>query len=244
MLKTLLSLAVVVLVAGEAFAVIIAPVNDPNTGFTLQQVIDAGGIRVGDKVFDQFTISTSKSENAIAPGAEAITVYGVSIAMGDPLPEIGLRFTGGWSAVGGQIADTVLVFRVTADEPFRIVDNSLWMDAYGASGQGNVAITENVFSQSPSDGFTPSVADKHVFFKDRNEQQLFDHEEFTDQEGDPVSLSAIWVVKDVVVNGGGALEGSAALSQFWQTFSQIPEPASMLLLGAGSLIALIRRRRR
>ena len=233
--RVLVLLSVVLLVSGLASAVIIAPVNNPDVGFTLAEAIEAQGIRVGDKLFDKFVVSTSKSADAAAPGASAITIHGVLIN-----GEYGLRFNGGWTASGGQVADTTLLFRVSAAKPWLIHDNSLWMDAYGAVNGGMVAITENVYASNPLMGFTPSLADKYVYYINRNNKQIYDHQEFTDAEGNPQALAHIWVVKDIVVSGGRA--GVASLSQFYQTFSQIPEPATMSLLAMGGL-ALIRRRR-
>jgi hypothetical protein len=244
MLKNCVVLFAVLAMSGLASAnfvngPIVAPINDPSHGFTLQEVIDAGGIRVGDKVFDLFTVNNSKSDGAQAPDPSGIVVYGVQVS-----GELGLRFTGGWSAVGGQVADSVIMFRVQADRPWLISDNSLWMDAYGARNGGQVSISENVFAADPLTGFTPSLADKFVYFANRGDNQKYDHQEFTNAQGELVALPVIWVVKDIVVSGGPRESGGAGLSQFYQTFSQIPEPASMMLLVVGGLLASVRKHRR
>ena len=220
-------------------SVIVAPINDPNAGFTLQQVIEAGGIRVGDKVFDQFTVNNSISVGATAPDADGIMVYGVQIN-----GELGLRFTGGWGAYGGQIADTLIIFHMKADQPWLITDNTLWMDGYGARNGGLVSISENVFAKNPLEGYSSSLADKYVYFANRGDKDVYDHQEFTNAEGELVAVTDIWVVKDIIVNGGPNETGSAGLSQFYQTFSQMPEPASMTLLALGGLLALARKNRR
>jgi hypothetical protein len=224
---------------GQASAAITAPINDPNAGFTLQQVIEAEGIRVGDKVFDLFTVNNSLSTGgAQVPDASGITVYGVYVN-----GELGLRFTGGWAATGEQVADTVVIFRVTADRPWLISDNSLWMDGYGARDGGLVAISENVFAENPSEGYSFSLADKYVYYASASEMDVLDHQEFTNPEGELVAVPEIWVVKDIIVNGGPNSAGSAGLSQFYQTFSQIPEPVSTALLTIGGLLMVARRNR-
>ena len=239
--KSLSVVALVLFVSGlSSAAVIVAPLNDSNAGFTLQQVIDAGGIRVGDKVFDQFVVNNSATTGALAPDASGITVYGVLTQDG----ELGLRFTGGWAAFGGQIVDTVIMFHVQADRPWLISDNTLSMDGYGARNGGLVAISENVFAKDPLEGYSHSLADKYVYFANRGEMETYDHQEFTNAEGELVAVPEIWVVKDIIVNGGPNTAGSAGLSQFYQTFSQIPEPASMTLLVIGGLLAIARRNRR
>ena len=68
------------------------------------------------------------------------------------------------------------------------------------------------------------------------EEVLYDHEEFE-------PLRTIWVVKDIAIAGGGP-RGFATLSEFGQSFSQIPEPATMGVLALGGILLGIRRRRR
>lgn len=214
--------------------------------YSLSEVNEAGGILVGDKLFDQFTVTTTQSVGAIAPGLDEIEVTGVLID--NPLVhnELGLRFSGGWSAPKGKIADSTITFRISIVEPqrsqgFLIADNSLWMDAYGISGDGYVSISENVYAADPRLGPTPSVAKKLVF-SDGETDQFFDHEDFM-QNHQPAALAEIWVVKDVIANGGTEVGSFGHLSQFYNTFSQIPEPASLGLMAIGLAAILVRRRR-
>ena len=53
-------------------------------------------------------------------------------------------------------------------------------------------------------------------------------------------VKQIWVNNGFTVTGG--LSGTAKLNEVFQMYTQIPEPATMLLLGLGSL-ALLRKRR-
>lgn len=200
-----------------ASAVIVMPINDPSFGCSLQQAIDAGGLRVGDIVFDGFSINNNNSNGGLAPEASGVMVYGVSINT-----EIGLRFTGGWSAIQGQFSDTVILFHVEADSPYLLTGASQWMDAYGASNGGLVWISDNVFLSDPMAGFSPSLADGYVYFANRDDRRLFDYQVFINAEGQTVQVQEAWAVKDVVVNGGQENGAYAALSQFYQTFSQVP----------------------
>jgi hypothetical protein len=201
--------------------------------YTLTEVNAAEGIEVGDKLFTSFFVDPTATDGAVAPGLSAIKVRGVDVN-GD----YGLIFSGLWQALSGQLADTAITFKVTAPEGYLIKDNGLKLLAYGAAKGGSISITENVYPGDPSTSL--SIADKFVYYTRNNGTSygiLEDHKDFT-------PLREIWIVKDVGVTGGINEGGFAQLSQFQQTFSQIPEPATLALLALGGLSLLRRRRQR
>jgi len=216
-----------------------AIVADYTNSYTIDEVMAGGGLVVGDKLFDSFRVTTTSTQGTIAPGSDAIKVTGV-IVEGD----YGLRFNGPWSAAAGQLADSTIKFRVSITEPYLsqghlIKDNGLFMTAFGASptlDNGMVSISENVYATDPDAGFNQPVANKLVYYISDQNNDLFDEKDFYDfVQGQPVALPEIWVVKDVVANGGlpdGV--GVAHVSEFFQTFSQVPEPTTIGLLCLGS----------
>lgn len=206
--------------------------------YTLDEVNAQGGILVGDKLFDTFSVTKTEANGGLAPGAGAIAVTGVLVN-----GELGLRFNGPWSAGSGQLADSTIRFHASIVEPelsqgFLISDNSLWMSAFGAANGGLASITENVYEFEPpgNPATNQPIANKFVFYENDNTKQLFDHKEF-------IPLPEIWIIKDVIVNGSSNGTGQAHISEFYQTFSQVPEPASLALV-AGGVLLLARRRRR
>jgi hypothetical protein len=54
-------------------------------------------------------------------------------------------------------------------------------------------------------------------------------------------IKQMWVRKGITITGGD--NGTAKLNEIFQMYSQIPEPATLLLLGLGSL-ALLRTRKK
>jgi hypothetical protein len=217
---------------------LIADLENP-VAYTIEEVNEAGGIIVDDKLFADFTVVSTDSVGASSPGPEAIEVTGVVIA-----GEVGLKFNGGWSALKDMIADSTITFRVSVQEPERsdgwvVFDNTLWMTAFGADGGGFISISENVYTVDPREAQAPEpVANKLVFFQDDVNKKLSDHVEF------PPGYADVWVVKNVIVNGGEAVGDAAHLSEFYNTFSQVPEPATLGLLAVGGAAALLSRRRR
>lgn len=213
--------------------------NPPPNGLTLAEINQAGGLIVLDKLFDQFVVTATQTVGAASPDINAIAVRGVAVG-----GEIGLDFFGGWTAFGFQILDTTIKFRVSilpdyVQQGYRIVDNSLVILASGAADTGQAAITEDVYSVDPDQVLNPTpylLANKYVF-RNAYANKLYDHVEFGQ------GLTEIWIIKDVIVSGGNSLAGSASLSSFRQTFSQIPEPATLALLALGVAVIFGPRRR-
>ncbi len=217
---------------------IVADVNG-STGYTLAEVSAAGGIIVGDKLFDGFRVTTTKSTGAIAPDDGTISITAVKVG-GD----YGLRFNGGWSAPAGTISDSTIKFHVSVlpdavARGWQIKDNSLWISGYGVSSTSDgaaVSVSENVYTSDPDVGHTNPVANKFVYYKNDNDNTLYDHKEF-------VPVTEVWIVKDVIAYGGTGSTGVAHMSEFYQTFSQVPEPATIALLGLGSLVLVYRKKK-
>ncbi len=221
--------------------------NMDNVSYTIEEVEAAGGIQVGDKLFSDWCVTDTQSVGAIAPDASEIVVTGIQID-GD----YGLRFNSGWSAPAGQLADSTIKFKVSIVEPWLsqgwlIKDNALWMTAFGVSNNtdaGAVSVSENVYAFDPYLGYSKPIANKFVYYKDDDDNLLYEEKDFVDDMGVPIALTEIWVIKDVIAYGGVGAVGVAHISEFFQTFSQVPEPATMALLGLGGVGLLLKRRRR
>lgn len=214
---------------------------DPD-GYTIQEVIDRGGIIIGDKLFDAFKVTTIKSQGAIAPGAAEIAITPIQILKaGAPFGgDYGMKFNAIWSAPGGGLADSTIEFRVTIlpeyqAQGYKIKDNALWITAFGIGGTnppGIVSVSENVWAQHPSVQPQVPLANKFVYYRSSSDFQLFDEKNFTEP------VVSIWVTKDIGANGGEGQTGVSHLSEFYQTFSQIPEPGTFVLLAVG-LVGMI-----
>ena len=216
--------------ASPAWAILNWNVNPPSNGYTVQQVIDAGGLRIGDKVFSSFDIVNTTTAGGTAPAASAIRVRGFF----DNTGAVGIEFNGAWFANVGQTVNSNIAFTVTADAPYAINGVGLSLDAVGTIGTGLVSMVEQVVENG---GDVPELPDSlSVFFQKGNPLNTFtDSMSFT-------ALPSIRVTKDIFLMGGNS--GIAHLSRFSQKFSQIPEPGTILLGLAGlSLIAGARRRR-
>lgn len=226
-----LAVALVMLLGGSIAAAATIVEVGPST--TLGVLADGQSLQVGDKLFYDFSWTTSV-ENV----TEGIPGPGIVVTPVQEGGNYGLRFNAGWTAGPNQIVDTTIRFRVRAlDELLYVHDALLMMSAFGTFGSGQAAVTENIY---PVDalgavGQTP-LANLYVFrnawFTKNADNALFD------------LSKEVYVVKDIVVRGTDAGTSSASISEVIQIFSQapIPEPASLSLLGLGAL-ALIRRRR-
>jgi len=194
-------------------------------------------ILVGDKLFTfddvQTVVDPGGQQSLTAPTASTIEVTGVFVE-----GNFGLRFNGGWSAAVGQSINTTIRFSVEATASnFYITDAHLWMTGSGVIGDGQVNMIENIFANDPSQTSTPiRVADMAVNDSDGfvvlSDESIF------------APLKKVWVVKDITVRDIESSEepGVAHLSEFYQTFSQIPEPASVALFALGGIAMLARRR--
>ncbi|MCC5828180.1 MAG: PEP-CTERM sorting domain-containing protein [Phycisphaeraceae bacterium] len=205
--------------------------------YTISEIQDAGGVVVGDKLFADFSVvSTASPSVTSAPDASTILIKPFINAAGD----IGLEFFDGWAVATGQHINTNIQFSVEATAPWMIDGTTLGLTSFGANFGGIVSIAENLFATDPSnppfdfvieDGLLASYA------KDDPANQLMDSVAF-----DPISK--MWVVKDITVRGGVVEDGQighAHLSRFYQIYHQIPEPASLALMGLGAMVLLRRR---
>ena len=185
--------------------------------------LPGGSLVVGDKEFSGFNLDVIIVDGG-ALDPDLMTVQGVQdVTTGD----YGLRFNDfSWSVGSNQTITVDLSFKVSilpGYDEYYIKDVWLYLTGAGATGTGVVSAGENVWDAFP--GGT-AVASLSVSKQDGdNGANLSDYAEFA-------PLKEIWIqTKHISVTGGTS--GSAHFSEFFQFYSQIPEPATLVLLGAG-----------
>jgi hypothetical protein len=220
----LLSCFVLSATASGAFIPVMEPV-------TLESLI-GNDLVIEDKIFADWEFQGSSGGGAMQPDEEFVLVQG---GVDDATGDIGLRFVMPWLAGPSQFVDAVLGYSVTVAEnsPLYIHDVAMYLTGVSATGTGQVAIGESVWSGPVPEG-DPLVSLGVARVVGDGAEDLVAHEEFT-------PVKQVFVRKNAVLVGGEA--GTAHVSEFFQFYSQIPEPTTTALLGVG-VLALIRRHRR
>lgn len=190
---------------------------------------------VGDKLFGNFQLDPGIAVGtAYSPNYESLKVQGgYDQATGD----IGLRFVTALVAGSNSIADLNFSYRVETIPPpgdtprHMIKDVRFIMTGVTALNGGLMTASETVLKNDWT-----VLANLGLTLQGNNTPPLLrDGQEFQPVPG-------VWVHNDILVMGGGNPAGIAHVSEFYQFFSQVPEPVSLSMLLLGGL-ALVRRRK-
>lgn len=196
--------------------------------------LPGSSLTVGDKEFSEFNLDIIIVDGgAIIPNPDMMTVQGVrDIDTND----YGLRFNDfTWTVASNQIITVDLSFKVSilpGFDDYYIKDVWLYLTGAGAGGTGVVSAGENIWDDLPGGTQLASL----TAWCDAGNAQLSDSAEFA-----PVKEIYIQT-KHISVTGG--TNGSAHFSEFFQFYSQVPEPATVCLLGLGGLILLHKKRKK
>ncbi len=173
---------------------------------------------ITDKTFSNFFYSTSGSDHL--PPNE-ITVTPVTTPY-DP----GLLFAAPWSVSSLHTQDSLLGFTVQVTSGSALItDLSLLIFGAGVTGTAMVSVVEtyclgDTFSDMCKNGTTGTL----MTYINGSSSKLSDQVYFK-------GVSEVDVMKDIMLKGGD--NGSAVLSGVENQFSEIPEPASLAILGSG-----------
>ncbi|MFA5240379.1 MAG: PEP-CTERM sorting domain-containing protein [Phycisphaerae bacterium] len=191
---------------------------------------------VGDKEFSDFHLDvTIVDGGAFLTDPDLMKVQGVrDVGTGD----YGLRFNGFiWYVGTGQVISVDLGFKVSiidGYDDYLIKDIRMYLTGAGATGTGVINASENVWDAFPGGDVIASLSCSKQFGD--GGLYLSDYAEF-----DPVREVYIQT-KHVSLIGG--TNGTAYFSEFFQFYSQVPEPATIVLFGTASLWVFARKKRR
>jgi hypothetical protein len=179
---------------------------------------------IGDLLFSNFSYTPSGT-NPISAGQ--ITVNAVTN------DGIGLAFHAPWSAAAGMTTDGTIDFEVTVLGGGSVLEDFGLAQTSGVSGDGSASVAENGCGPAPCLATGGSIY--VLTFQDSGARSAQGETTFS-------PVNSVEVEKDISVNGNS---GFATISVVQDTFSQVPEPLSMGLMGGGlALLGLSRLRRR
>lgn len=190
---------------------------------TLQDLVEGDSITVVDKLFDNWEITENFGSFLVDPSQIDVTPVA-----DDPLNP-GVKFTNNTGGVSiGQTSTLGIAFSVETVSGLPLIkDNSLTLDQFSLGDQGFafVAVNESVFDGPPGSG--NSLGQKTVRAARQDGVPTAPDELFDELTFSP--LSKVYVQAIIEVDAGGG--SSASLDMFTMRFSQVPEPASLLLGG-------------
>ena len=211
----------------------------PLTGdFVSVSSIPTDGLQVGDKIFSEFDVTAIAAGGAFAPDADSVLVRG---GQNDETGDYGLQFRLAWVVGSQQIINANIDFKVSIApgyDPWFIEDAVLFLMSAGATGNGSVSANEIIYDSSFM-GHPLAALDVSREFGDGG-SDLINHSQL-ELFGGPAQMKEIWAETSIIISGGNV--GTAQLTEVFMLYSQVPEPATILMLGLGSL-ALLRIRKR
>ena len=231
--RVILSCLISIVLATAASAAWVPLTGDPVSVSSLED----GSLIFGDKELSEINLFGFATGGAIGPDADSVFVQG---GLNSVTGDYGLRFNFSWSAISNQIVNTTLSFKVSIRPGFDdYLIKDVWLDITGASanGTGGVHVGETVWDSPFFDPEGNIIASLSCSKQDDDSGDYL-----VDYYDDFTPLKEIWIYsKDISVTGG--TDGAAHISEFYQFYSQVPEPATLLLFGTAGVWILTRRKR-
>jgi hypothetical protein len=229
--KIILSCLISIMLAASASAAWVPLTGNPVPIKSLQ----GGSLIFGDKMLSDVSLFGIGAGGAIAPDANSVFVQGGQDSV---TGNYGLWFLLSWNAFSGQTINATLNFNVSVLPGYDkyIKDVEMVITGASATASGGVAVGETVWD-APFPGGNVIASLSCAKQPNDSGANLVDHAEFAPRK-------EIWIwSKDVSITGGTSPDGSGHLSGLFQFYSQIPEPATLALLGLG-VLSLLRRKRK
>jgi hypothetical protein len=202
----------------------------PNPGNNLTNLLVPGAtITSGDKVFSNFTWTSSAAGSGTAVSSNDVAVVPFShVVLGEL--EYGLQFFTPTFALpaGGGLSGT-LGYTVTPNIPGRLIsDNTLTMVSAVTFGNGNASITETATQSGTGVPLASKTTIDQGIVIPNVLPILFVHADY------PTPVLSVDVNTQLSLANAVGQPGPAIRS-FTQTFSQVPEPATLGLAGLAVL---------
>ena len=204
----------------------------PGQTINLASVLDATGksVQIGDKLFDDFFFSYIDTDNNVLNELVAadVTLTALANDIG-----FGLSFQTPLITFSNVVKDIVVKYSVLVLDPNQKISDAHLSFSASVLGLGTADVNESLytggFGANQLDSFSvhlppPGFGSTGVVFS--------------------TPQVKIYMEKDVVVSGNGStINDRASITIINQTFSQIPEPSALVLVGAGLSGLLFFRRR-